>query len=138
MKEYTMEPEQRVDKDRRKFERLMTDLPVQLTVIEQTPAGGSPKFYGGRVINISEEGIAIETCVSTGRDVFRDKQKVRAEITLPECAEPLALSGDATWGTRIENPWLKSTTLRLGLKITKISPEDAGRLKEYIRRELSR
>ncbi|MCX6357507.1 MAG: PilZ domain-containing protein [Candidatus Aureabacteria bacterium] len=133
-----MDPQQSDDAERRNIGRLMTDLPVQLTVLEDMPGGATPKFYGGRVINLSEEGLAIETCVSTGRDVFRDRQKVSAEITLPHTPQPIRLSGDATWGTRIENPWLKSTTLRLGLKISEISPQDAARLKDFITQETSR
>lgn len=131
-----MEPEQRQDNERRKVERVMTDLPVQITVMEETIPGANPKFYGGRVINMSEEGIAIETCVATGRDVFRDKQRVRVEITLPDSTQPITLTGDATWGTRIENPWLESTTLRIGLKIGEISPGDVQRLRAFIDREM--
>jgi len=110
----------------------MTDLPVRLTVIDESQGAPGLKFYGGRVVNLSQDGIAIETYVSSGVEILRDKQKVSAEITIPDSKGAITVAGEATWGTKIHNPFDQSTIFRVGLKISEISSPDAERLRAYI------
>ncbi|MCX6340062.1 MAG: PilZ domain-containing protein [Candidatus Aureabacteria bacterium] len=123
--------------ERRKHERLMADLPVRLTIIDESTAAPGLKFYGGRVSNLSKEGIAIETYVSSGVEVLRNGQKVSAEITLPDSHDAITMAGEATWGTKIHNPLDQSAILRVGLKISEISSPDAERFRAHIDQQLA-
>jgi hypothetical protein len=120
------------NQERRKHERLTADLPVRLTIIDESLGAPGLKFYGGRVVNLSQDGIAIETYVSSGVEILRDKQQVSAEITLPDSPDSITITGEASWGTKIHNPFDQSTIFRVGLKISEISSPDAERLRVYI------
>jgi len=115
----------------------MADLPVRLTIIDESAAAPGLKFYGGRVINLSEEGIAIETYVSSGVEVLRNGQQVSAEIALPDSRDAITITGGATWAAKIHNPFDQSAILRVGLKISEISSPHAERLGAYIDQELA-
>ncbi len=118
--------------ERRKRERVPADLPVRLTVIDESLGANGLKFYGGRAVNLSQEGIAVETFDSSGVELLGDCRQLSAEITMPDSPDAIMITGGATWGTKIHDPFDHSALFRLGLKISEISPPDAVRLKAYI------
>lgn len=124
-----MNPDRYGGDDRRKADRAAADLPVNLTVLGE---GGGGRWYGGRVVNLSEEGMAIDASASAEPGVLRSRQQVSAEISLPGSPDPIRVSGQAIWSSIIDAPFQKSALLRVGLKIEKISPGDAERLRAYL------
>lgn len=118
--------------ERRKQERVIADLPVRLTIIEESEGTAGLKFYGGRIVNLSEAGVALETYLSPSCDMLKNGQMVSSEITLPGSRDVITITGQATWAKPIHNPFDQSDVFRVGLKISGISPPDAERLKAYI------
>ncbi len=123
--------------ERRRRERIIADLPVRLTIIEESEGTPGLKFYGGRIVNLSEEGVALETYFTSSCAMLKNGQTVSAEITLPDSKDAITITGQATWATTIHNPFDQSTISRVGLKISGISPPDAERLKAYISKAIA-
>jgi len=131
-----MRPNEFEGKDRRKFERLTTDLPATFTVLEGNTAVSGAISLEGRVLNLSTKGAGIETYSSQERKFLRGPQRVTVEIELPAHSKPLRFTGEAMWTTEITDPVKRMTTLRFGVKILNISALHSAWLASYIKKEL--
>lgn len=121
--------------ERRKHKRVLSDLPVALTIIENRAGAEAAESYEGRIINMSPEGIAVEISVRPEARILQSKQQVLARLTLPCEGKPLTVQGAAVWSTKIADPSGEMAVLRIGMKMGGIDPCDADKIRAYIEEE---
>lgn len=116
---------------RRRFKRLMMDIPINFRIDRRSFHGPGAEFQDGRVANISGSGIFIRTI-----NILPPGTKVEIELFLEGRDKPISLNGFILWvaDANIQPDFYPG----IGVALTDISPRTQKSLIDFIDKNISR
>jgi Tfp pilus assembly protein PilZ len=121
------------DSQRRRFERVRTDIPVRISTIEpdQDPLTGRTYFRASqeRASNVSRGGVFVQT-----HELLGPGRRVLVELSLPDGGQVAAI-GRVAWTQYAMQPRPTGTACGVGIEFLGGATEHLRALEEFVKRE---
>ena len=115
-------------KDRRKYVRLKTFLPVEFTIVRLQGDLPGINWLKGETRDVSRGGLCLETiALEESTILFLNKEKIYLEcrVHMPKGQPDVKIVGEVAWYSKVGE---KQTDYTIGLKFRSIIPSDLEKI----------